>query len=933
MPIDHKTTCNRQLLERLLADDLTPAEEQSVADHLTGCRRCQRALEGFAADKSLWQDIQSGFPADAVGAAAQHAGDSTPEARDAWVGHFLDLLDPTDDPQNLGRLGCFEIRGIIGRGSTGIVLKAFEPRLNRFVAVKMLSPALGANGAARKRFEREGRAIAAVSHEHVVPIYAVDEHRGLPFLVMQYFPAGTLQQRIDRDGPLATEEILRAAMQIASGLAAAHAQGIIHRDIKPANVLLENDVNRVLVSDFGLARVVHDVALTQSSLLAGTPQYMSPEQARGEPLDRRSDLFGLGSVMYAMCTSHAPFRAETVFGVIKRVCESAPRRIRELNPSIPAWLEAFVDKLMAKEAASRFKSAEEAASILARELAHQQNPSAVPAPPRPWMPPAERGRRRRFAAAAGAALLMLVAGYYGGGLGRALMGGPEDRGPDDAQVAAAADSSEHPDPMADARPRSAPGSPGVVTSMINWVWGRAHPTPPGVPSDDVTAFADRAQMMAQVGVEFPADLPDPQVDPRRPPNIRPVDPKDPSGNWTDGQENVVIRSGFGLWVNYDDEQAGDYAPIDLLKMHDGTRIASEDEWWSKRRPELLADVQDSLWGRIPEESRLPRITWRMHAMKGGGQGDGAFMQSAITGVVDVSEYPEVRTAPRIDATLRMPADAKEARPILIVIGGDFPLESTWHYVAPRGWGVCAFNPHPLQPDNGAALTSHLIGLVNKGRWRKPNDWGALAAWSWGVSKLVDFFVSHPHAEVDAQRIGVTGHARNGKAAILAMAYDQRLAVCYPSCAGALGTKMIRRHWGQDLECATWEGEYHWAAGNLFQWVGPLEEGAFLPRKVELLPVDAHSLLALAAPRPVFLNAGTVNAWSDPYGTYLAGAGATPVYEMLGKPGLVMRDEKPEADVSYDEGTIAYRMHDGGHQAEPDWPAFVEFAGRYLDADR
>jgi serine/threonine protein kinase len=722
-------------------------------------------------------------------------------------------------------------------------------------------------------------------------------------------------------------------MQIASGLAAAHEQGIIHRDIKPANVLLENDVNRVLVTDFGLARVAHDVALTQSSVLAGTPQYMSPEQARGESLDHRSDLFGLGSVMYAMCTSHAPFRAETVFGVIKRVCESKPRRIRELNPSIPAWLEAFVDKLMSKDAASRFDSAEQVASLLAGELAHLQSPGAIPAPPRPWMPPTDDGRRRRLATVAGAALLALIATVYDGGrLWRALMGDAEDGSQDSVQIAAPDDESETGGAAAKPTAQPAP-EPGLVRTMINWATGRSTPTPPMVPGDDVTAFADRAQMMAQVGVDFPAITMDPQDDPRRPPNTRPDDPNDLFGTWTDSQDNVITRSGFGLWVNYDDQQAGDYAPIDLLAMHDGTRIATADDWWSRRRPELLADVQDSLWGRIPEPSRLPEITWNVDEMRGGGQGDSAYKQAAITGVIDVSRYPDVRTAPRIDATLRLPADAKEPRPIIIVIGGDFPLESTWRHVAPHGWGVCAFNPHPLQPDNGAALTSHLIGLVNQGRWRKPTDWGALAAWSWGVSKLVDFFESHPQARVDAKRIGVMGHARFGKAAMVAMAYDQRLAVGYPSCAGALGTKMIRRHWGQDLEGMTWEGEYHWAAGNLFKWVGPLEEGAYLPRKVEQLPVDAHSLVALAAPRPVFLNAGTLNTWSDPYGTYLAGAGATPVYELLGKPGLVMRDEKPLADVSYDEGTIAYRMHEGGHSAEPDWPAFVEFAERYLEAER
>jgi hypothetical protein len=162
-----------------------------------------------------------------------------------------------------------------------------------------------------------------------------------------------------------------------------------------------------------------------------------------------------------------------------------------------------------------------------------------------------------------------------------------------------------------------------------------------------------------------------------------------------------------------------------------------------------------------------------------------------------------------------------------------------------------------------------------------------------------------------------------------MAYEPRLAICFPSCAGTLGTKMMRRHWGQELENLAWDREYHWAAGNMFRWMGPLSDHQYKPRKLESMPVDAHSLLALAAPRPVFLNAGTYDTWSDPYGTYLTGAGATPVYELLGKRGLVMRDDPPQPNVEYVEGDIGFRLHGGGHLSEPDWPAFVEFAQRYF----
>jgi hypothetical protein len=183
--------------------------------------------------------------------------------------------------------------------------------------------------------------------------------------------------------------------------------------------------------------------------------------------------------------------------------------------------------------------------------------------------------------------------------------------------------------------------------------------------------------------------------------------------------------------------------------------------------------------------------------------------------------------------------------------------------------------------------------------------------------------------VDATRIGVSGHSRFGKATLVAMAFEPRLAIAFPSCGGSLGTSMNRRHWDQDLENSGWDREYHWTAGNFFKWMGSLNEGEYLPRKIELCPVDAHSLLSLCAPRPVFLNAGTQDLWTDPYGIYLTGVGATPVYELLGKKGLIMPDEKPEVDKAYISGNIGYRYHNGGHIDVPDWPTFFEFAKLHL----
>jgi serine/threonine protein kinase len=292
----------------------------------------------------------------------------------------LSFLAPVDKPGVLGRLGHYEVLEVIGRGGMGIVLRAFDEKLHRVVAIKVMAPQLAASAAARKRFTREAQAVAAVCHDHIVTIHAVEEARGLPYLVMQYVAGISLQERLDRDGPLQLQEILRVGMQTAAGLAAAHAQGIIHRDIKPANILLENGVERVKLTDFGLARAAADASLTQLGVVAGTPQYMSPEQARGEVVDPRSDLFSLGSVLYAMCTGRAPFRAETGLAVLKRVCEDTPSPIRDSNPEIPDWLVAIVDRLHAKDQAQRFASAAEVADLLNRHLTHLQHPSVMSLP-------------------------------------------------------------------------------------------------------------------------------------------------------------------------------------------------------------------------------------------------------------------------------------------------------------------------------------------------------------------------------------------------------------------------------------------------------------------------------------------------------------------------------------------------------------------------
>jgi WD40 repeat protein len=284
----------------------------------------------------------------------------------------LDFLEPSAKPGSLGRLGHYEVLEVLDRGGMGVVLRAFDEKLHRVVAIKVLAPALASSGSARQRFVREARAAAAVTHENVIAIHGVEDTGPAPYLVMQCIDGNTLQEKLDTGGPLGLRETLRIGLQLAEGLAAAHRQGLIHRDIKPANILLENCVERVKITDFGLARAVDDASLTQSGYIAGTPLYMSPEQARGEPVDHRTDLFSLGSVLYALCTGHEAFRAGNSMAVLKRVCEDTPRPIRETNPAVPAWLEALIARLHAKDPADRFASAAEVANLLSRRLAQLQ---------------------------------------------------------------------------------------------------------------------------------------------------------------------------------------------------------------------------------------------------------------------------------------------------------------------------------------------------------------------------------------------------------------------------------------------------------------------------------------------------------------------------------------------------------------------------------
>lgn len=290
------------------------------------------------------------------------------------------FLEPSDEPDSLGRLAHYEIRHVLGRGGCGIVLKGFDERLERVVAIKIMSPDLAATSPARKRFLREARATAAVRHVNVVNIHAVDEHP-LPFLVMEYVDGPTLQQKLNAIGPLELRDVLEIGQQIAAGLAAAHAKGLIHRDVKPANILLENGGNQVKITDFGLARSADDASITQSGVISGTPLYMSPEQAQGHEIDARSDLFSLGSVLYVMSCGRPPFRAATTLAVLKRVVDESPRPIRQIIPEVPQWLTQIIEILHAKDPDRRFATAQQVADLLAQCLSQLERNEPIVLPP------------------------------------------------------------------------------------------------------------------------------------------------------------------------------------------------------------------------------------------------------------------------------------------------------------------------------------------------------------------------------------------------------------------------------------------------------------------------------------------------------------------------------------------------------------------------
>ncbi len=376
---------------------------------------------------------------------------------------------------------------------------------------------------------------------------------------------------------------------------------------------------------------------------------------------------------------------------------------------------------------------------------------------------------------------------------------------------------------------------------------------------------------------------------------------------------------------------------DPLVLKSGEKVRTAEVWWNRRRPEIVEDFDREIYGRVPEDT--PKVRWEVVSAKTEENNGVPVITKKLAGHVDNSSYPPAS----VDIQLTLATPAKSSGPVPVMM--EFGLRpEVWEALKKRlseaqraaladngpswqqqvlamGWGYATLIPTSVQADNGAGLTEGIIGLVNKGQPRKPDDWGALRAWAWGASRALDYFVSDK--AVDAKQVGIEGLSRYGKAALVATAYDSRFAIAFIGSSGAGGAKILRRNFGEQVENIASTAEYHWMAGNFLKYAGPLTAND--------LPVDAHELIALCAPRPVFISSGSEQVeggWVDAKGMFLGAVGAGPVYRLLGKKDLGTT-EFPGIETALISGDIAFRQHRGGHTTGPNWPTFLTFASRYI----
>ncbi len=385
-------------------------------------------------------------------------------------------------------------------------------------------------------------------------------------------------------------------------------------------------------------------------------------------------------------------------------------------------------------------------------------------------------------------------------------------------------------------------------------------------------------------------------------------------------------------ANTDESKATQYTSLpDPLILKNGKKVTGAKTWWNKRRPEIVEDFDKEIYGRVPKKT--PKVNWEVISSADTTFGNIQAVTKNLLGHVDNSSWPQIKVD--IQLSLTIPKNIGKPVPVMMEFGfvfppgfrfpqppaGAAPQKSWQEQVLEKGWGFAILVPTSYQADNGAGLTQGIIGLVNKGQPRKADDWGSLRAWAWGASRAIDYFETDK--SVDAKQVGIEGLSRYGKAAIVAMAYEQRIAVGFIGSSGAGGVKILRRVLGEQVENLASSGEYHWFAGNFIKYAGPLTPND--------MPVDAHQLVALCAPRPIFISVGSPmveGQWVDAKGMFLGGAHAGPVYKLLGKKDLGTMDFPP-IETALTDGEIAFRQHSGGHTTGPNWPYFLEFASRYF----
>jgi hypothetical protein len=441
-------------------------------------------------------------------------------------------------------------------------------------------------------------------------------------------------------------------------------------------------------------------------------------------------------------------------------------------------------------------------------------------------------------------------------------------------------------------------------------------------------------------------------------------------------------------ANYDEALANPYPNLpDVLTLKNGEKVTSAEMWWKQRRPEIAEDMEREVYGRIPKN--VPKVTWEVKYTDREWMGFTPVIAKKLIGHVDNSACRQIEV--NIDMTVVIPANAKGPVPVLMMFGRSavpapaqpsredlekinsalkelliqnhpdlksifdkYPAyslipeqSSPFGFGAPRqpgdpptvmqlvadGWGYAIIDPGSIQADNGAGLTRGIIGLVNKGQPRKPDDWGALRAWAWGAAQGLDYLETEP--AVDAKHIGIEGVSRYGKAALVTLAFEQRFAMALVGSSGEGGAKLNRRNFGEAVENIT-GGEYYWMAGNFMKYGA--KDATFGSKNANDLPVDSHELIAMCAPRLTFISYGVPEQgdakWLDHQGSYMATVAAGVVFKLLGAKDLGVSNDyhtekMPAVNVGLLDGELAWRQHDGGHTDAPNMKYFIQWADKFI----